>query len=59
MDLVSLETPTENELIEDFLTENDLPYIWSSGRLCNFKVERLEGIVVWGHCSIESKQTIP
>merc|ERR1712203_191387 len=37
MDLVSLETPTENELIEDFLKDNDLPYIWSSGRLCNFK----------------------
>merc|ERR1712132_30496 len=33
MDLVSLETPTENELIEDFLVKNDLPYIWSSGRL--------------------------
>merc|ERR1712203_297041 len=30
-------TPTENELIEDFLKDNDLPYIWSSGRLCNFK----------------------
>merc|ERR1712027_183223 len=37
MDLVSLETPTENELIEKFLVDNDLPYIWSSGRLCNFK----------------------
>merc|ERR1712114_63345 len=31
MDLVSLDTPTENELIEDFLVKNDLPYIWSSG----------------------------
>jgi len=37
MDLVSLETPTENELIEKFLVDNDLPYIWSAGRLCNFK----------------------
>merc|ERR1719220_1633136 len=37
MDLVSLETPTENELIEKFLVDNDLPYIWTSGRLCNFK----------------------
>ena len=37
MDLVSLETPTENELIEEFLVKNDLPYIWTSGRLCNFK----------------------
>ncbi len=25
------------ELNEDFLVKNDLPYIWSSGRLCNFK----------------------
>merc|ERR1712168_938406 len=37
MDLVSLETPTENELIEKFLVEHDLPYIWTAGRLCNFK----------------------
>ena len=36
MDLVSLETPSENDLIQDFLLENDLPYIWTSGRLCNF-----------------------
>merc|ERR1712029_1266848 len=37
MDLVSLETPTEHELIEKFIKDNDLPYVWSSGRLCNFK----------------------
>merc|ERR1711874_595011 len=33
----SLETPSENDLISKFLTDNDLPYIWTSGRLCNFK----------------------
>jgi len=37
MDLVSLETPTEDEMIKDFLVKEDLPYIWTSGRLCNFK----------------------
>jgi hypothetical protein len=39
MDLVSLETPTEEELIREFLRKRDLPYIWTSGRLCNFKVQ--------------------
>ena len=37
MDLVSLETPTEEELIREFLRKRDLPYVWTSGRLCNFK----------------------
>jgi len=37
MDLVSLETPSEHELIEKFIKDNDLPYVWTSGRLCNFK----------------------
>lgn len=37
MDLVSIETPKENEVIKEFLTSRDLPYIWTSGRLCNFK----------------------
>jgi len=37
MDLISLETPTEDEMIKEFLEMNDLPYIWTSGRLCNFK----------------------
>lgn len=37
MDLVSLETPTEDELIRDLIQDDDLAYIWTSGRLCNFK----------------------
>jgi len=37
MDLVSLETPKENDLIKDLMTTRDIPYIWTSGRLCNFK----------------------
>lgn len=37
MDLVSIETPKENDVIKEFLTSRDLPYIWTSGRLCNFK----------------------
>merc|ERR1711935_950310 len=37
MDLVSLETPKENDLIKDLMKTRDIPYIWTSGRLCNFK----------------------
>ena len=58
MDLVSIETPAEHNMIASFLTESkyqtgalydfvrtlfnetylsgDLPYTWTSGRLCNF-----------------------
>merc|ERR1712111_102645 len=28
---------TDHKLIEKFIKDNDLPYVWSSGRLCNFK----------------------
>lgn len=37
MDLVSLETPTEDMLIRRLIQKQDLAYIWTSGRLCNFK----------------------
>merc|ERR1739844_727759 len=37
MDLVSIETPSENDLIEELISGDDLAYIWTSGRLCNFK----------------------
>jgi len=37
MDLVSIETPKENDLIKEVLIKRDVPYIWTSGRLCNFK----------------------
>jgi len=37
MDLVSIETPSENDLIEELIGGDDLAYIWTSGRLCNFK----------------------
>jgi hypothetical protein len=37
MDLVSIETPSENDLIEELIKGDDLAYIWTSGRLCNFK----------------------
>ncbi len=36
MDLVSVETPSENDMVEQFILGEDLPYIWTSGRLCNF-----------------------
>jgi len=37
MDLVSLETEDKNDFFINWLLENDLPYIWTSGRLCDFK----------------------
>eukprot|EP00095_Tigriopus_kingsejongensis_P011520 maker-scaffold33_size549341-snap-gene-0.21 protein:Tk11520 transcript:maker-scaffold33_size549341-snap-gene-0.21-mRNA-1 annotation:"PREDICTED: hypothetical protein LOC100645018" len=37
MDLVSLESPSEDTMINEYITENDIAYIWTSGRLCNFK----------------------
>lgn len=55
MDLVSIETPSEDKVISDYIKKGkflchfslhltclhlfseDLPYVWTSGRLCNFK----------------------
>ncbi|KAL0849004.1 hypothetical protein ABMA28_013381 [Loxostege sticticalis] len=37
MDLVSMETQEENNLIFKLIQQNDVPYIWTSGRLCDFK----------------------
>lgn len=37
MDLVSIETQEENNLIFRLIQQNDAPYIWTSGRLCDFK----------------------
>ncbi|KPI93950.1 hypothetical protein RR46_13115 [Papilio xuthus] len=37
MDLVSMETQEENNLIFKLIQTNDIPYIWTSGRLCDFK----------------------
>uniref|UniRef100_A0A6B2E6N6 Putative c-type lectin n=1 Tax=Phlebotomus kandelakii TaxID=1109342 RepID=A0A6B2E6N6_9DIPT len=37
MDLVSMETQEENNLIFRLIQTNDVPYIWTSGRLCDFK----------------------
>jgi len=37
MDLVSLETQEENDFFAEFLESNALDYIWTSGRLCDFK----------------------
>ncbi|XP_040565861.1 uncharacterized protein slf isoform X1 [Lepeophtheirus salmonis] len=51
MDLISLESPTEHDLISDFIVEKELPYIWTSGRKCNFKGcerEDLQPVNVYG-----------
>jgi len=37
MDSVSIETEEENNIIFDLVKDNNLKYIWSSGRLCDFK----------------------
>ncbi|KAF7996004.1 hypothetical protein HCN44_009042 [Aphidius gifuensis] len=37
MDLVSLETQDENNMIFRLIRQNNVPYIWTSGRLCDFK----------------------
>ncbi|KYN34366.1 hypothetical protein ALC56_11473 [Trachymyrmex septentrionalis] len=37
MDLVSLETSAENEFIKSHIVQNNIKYIWTSGRLCDFK----------------------
>lgn len=36
MDLVSIETADENNMIKAALAANDIPWIWTSGRLCDF-----------------------
>lgn len=37
MDLVSLETKEENEWIKQRIVRDKVKYIWTSGRLCDFK----------------------
>ncbi|XP_063242642.1 uncharacterized protein LOC134542383 [Bacillus rossius redtenbacheri] len=36
MDLVSLETSTENDFIKRRIVEGNVKYVWTSGRLCDF-----------------------
>lgn len=37
MDLVTLQTQEKNNLILETIQRNDVPYIWTAGRLCDFK----------------------
>ncbi|GJQ86457.1 hypothetical protein Trydic_g10364 [Trypoxylus dichotomus] len=37
MDLVSLETSAENEWVKQRIVKDKVKYIWTSGRLCDFK----------------------
>jgi len=62
MDLVSLETQQENDFFADFLESNDLDYIWTSGRLCDFKGcdrEDLQPVSVNGWFWTGSNKKIP
>lgn len=36
MDLISIETPTENKMVQDILLNQNIHSVWTSGRLCNF-----------------------
>ena len=36
MDLISIETAEENQMVQDLMIKHDLFEIWTSGRLCNF-----------------------
>ncbi|KAK3863943.1 hypothetical protein Pcinc_030330 [Petrolisthes cinctipes] len=36
MDAVGMETKQENDMIFNFVNKNNLTYIWTSGRLCDF-----------------------
>merc|ERR1712059_124380 len=62
MGLVSLETEAENEYFINYLTKNDYPYIWTSGRLCDFKgCDRadLQPVIVNGWFWTGSNKKIP
>ena len=36
MDLVSVETPEENTMVENIISKYNATGVWTSGRLCNF-----------------------
>lgn len=38
MDAVSIETEEENKIIYDLIRNNDVPYIWTSGRVNYLKL---------------------
>merc|ERR1712071_742765 len=37
MDSVSIETELENEMVKSVVEREKLPYVWTSGRMCDFK----------------------
>jgi len=37
MDSISIESPAEKEWVHDLIRKEDLHYIWTGGRKCNFK----------------------
>lgn len=37
MDLVAIQTEEKNRLVVDTIRRYDVPYIWTAGRLCDFK----------------------
>ena len=41
MDSISIETRAENDWVKRVLREEDVPYIWTGGRKCNFRYTEL------------------
>ena len=37
MDSISVDTPAENDWVTSVLRKNDISYIWTGGRKCNFR----------------------
>ena len=37
MDSISIESPAEARWVKDLIDKEDLHYIWTGGRKCNFK----------------------
>ena len=37
MDSISIETRAENDWVKRVLREEEVPYIWTGGRKCNFR----------------------
>ena len=56
MDAVSIETQEENNLIFKLIQENDVPYIWTSGRLCDFNGKWLGQVEVHQILNFYSQQ---
>ena len=49
MDSISIETPAEARWVKNLIKEEDLHYIWTGGRKCNFKGNNIASRVQTSH----------